>query len=75
MADAAYTFFFVAVLLGGASFLHLSVRHEWERICAALRGERLEEEVLTLPPTAGQVVAWERSQPILKPVEISICRI
>ena len=75
MIDAAYTFFFVAVLLGGASFLHLSIRHERERICAALRGEQPEVEVLVLPPTAGQVVAWERPQPILKPVEISICRI
>ena len=73
MADAAYTIFFVAVVVGGASFLHLSLQREWGRIQAALRGERFVE--LPVPPTAGQVSISERAQPILQPAEISICRI
>ncbi len=73
MADAAYTVFFAAVLLGGGSFLHLSLRREWKRIAAALRGEM--PDAVILPASAGTVIAWERPQPILQPVEISICRI
>ena len=73
MADAAYATFFVAVLLGGVSFLHLSFQREWRRIAAALQAERFQE--VELPPTAGQVNVWERRQPILQPVRISICRI
>ena len=73
MADAAYSVFFAAVLLGGASFLHISLRREWQRIGAALRCEALE--IIVLPASAGTVTAHERPQPILRPVEISICRI
>lgn len=73
MADAAYSVFFAAVLVGGASFLHLSLRREWQRIAAALRGDM--PEVVYLPETAGTVTSWERPHPILQPVEISICRI
>ena len=73
MADAAYSLFFAAVLLGGASFLQLTLRREWQRIAAALRCE--VPEAVVLPESAGTVTAWERPHPILQPVEISICRI
>jgi hypothetical protein len=73
MADAAYSLFFVAVLLGGASFIHVTVQREWRRIRAALHAERFEE--LARPATAGSVRIWERPQPILEPVTISICRL
>ena len=73
MADAAYSLFFVSVLLGGASFIHLTVQREWRRISAALHSERFEE--VDLPATAGSVRTWERPQPILEPVTISICRL
>ena len=73
MADAAYSVFFAAVLIGGASFLHLSLRRDWQRIAAALRGDM--PEVIFLPASAGTVTSWERTHPILQPVEISICRI
>lgn len=73
MADAAYSLFFVSVLLGGASFIHVTVQREWRRIMAALHSERFEE--VDLPATAGSVRTWERPQPILEPVTISICRL
>ncbi len=73
MADAAYSFFFIAVLLGTASLFHLTLQREWHRIRAALRGERVDG--LVLPETAGRVMVWERPQPILQPVHISICRL
>ena len=73
MADAAYSLFFVSVLLGGASFMHVTVQREWRRIRAALNAERFEE--VALPATAGSVRIWERPQPILEPVTISICRL
>jgi hypothetical protein len=73
MADAAYSVFFAAVLLGGASFLHVTISQEWKRISAALRGEAIGRG--PLPESFGQVTATERPQPILRPVEISICRI
>ena len=73
MADAAYSIFFAAVLLGGASSLHLTIRREWHRIAAALRGE--VPEFVLLPESTGTVTSWERPHPILQPVEISICRI
>jgi hypothetical protein len=73
MADAAYSLFFVAIILGGASFLQLTLQREWSRIRAALNGERFAE--VDLPATAGSVRTWERRQPILEPVTISICRL
>lgn len=73
MADAAYIVFFSAVFVGGASFLHLSLKKEWDRVAAAWRGEWFEEVEVT--PTAGQICISARPQPILEPVSISICRI
>jgi hypothetical protein len=73
MADAAYTLFFGAVFVGGASFLHLLTAKEWNRVAAALRGEWFEE--LTPAPTAGRIAVTERLDPKLEPVAISICRI
>ncbi len=73
MADAAYTVFFAAIFVGGASFLHVLAAREWPRVAAALRGEFYEE--VEVAPTSGQVSVSERAQPILEPVSISICRI
>lgn len=73
MADAAYIVFFATVFVGGASFLHLSLAREWQRIAAAWRGEWFEDVQVTA--TAGQVSVSERPQPVLAPVSISICRI
>lgn len=73
MPDTAYAVFFVAVILGSAFILYLSLRRDWDDILSALRGEL---PVRPLPePSFGQVSVWERPQPILQPVEISICRI
>jgi len=73
MADAAYASFFVAVLLGSVTFLHVLMQREWRRISAALHREHFED--VPVSPTAGQVNVWERQQPILQPVRISICRL
>jgi hypothetical protein len=73
MADLAYAFFFVAILLGAASFLHVSLQREWRRIAAALNSRHFQE--VDLSPNAGQVNVRERPQPILQPVRISICRL
>ena len=74
MADAAYASFFVAVLLGSASLLHLTLQHEWRRISAALRREPLDEPmIVTL--AADDVSVREKLHPALEPVTISICRI
>lgn len=73
MLDAAYAIFFLVVLASSALLAGLSLTREWERIVQALRGELPEE--LPLPETYGQVNVSSRSQPILQPVVISICRI
>ena len=74
MADAAYASFFVAVLLGSASLLHVTLQREWRRISAALRREPLNDaSILTFTP--GDVSVRETLHPALQPVTISICRI
>lgn len=73
MLDAAYAIFFLAVLLTSAVLAGRSLKREWGRIRAALRGEIAEE--VPLPEICGQVSISQRSQPILQPVVISICRI
>jgi hypothetical protein len=73
MPDTAYAFFFVAVLLGSAVALFLSLIPELPKILAALRAELPEEA--EAEPSFAHVNVWERHQPILQPVSISICRI
>lgn len=73
MPDTAYAFFFVAVLLGSAVALFLSLIPELPKIMSALRADLSEEA--EPEPSFVQVNVWERHQPILQPVSISICRI
>lgn len=73
MSEAAYALFFVVVLLGSTFLLFHSLKAEWERMAAALRGELPEEAEPS--PSCGEIHVRERHQPILQPVTISICRI
>ena len=73
MSEAAYPLFFAVVLLGSAFALFQSLRSDWERIAAALRRELPDEPEPS--PSCGEIHVWERHQPILQPVTISICRI
>ena len=73
MSEAAYALFFVVVLLGCAFVLFHSLKSEWGRMAAALRGELPDEPEAS--PSCGEIHVWERHQPILQPVTISICRI
>lgn len=73
MLDAAYALFFVAVLIGSGLVLWFSLRGEWARMAAVLRGEM--PAAASPPPGAGDTQVRERSQPILQPATISICRI
>ena len=73
MPDTAYAFFFVAVLLVSAVALFFSLVPEWPRILAALRADMPQDP--EVEPSLAHVSIWERHQPILQPVMISICRI